>query len=96
MLSACIENVRLWAERDVFSDPASGVLNACRAGQYLEEGKLSSKPEGGQWALTRGGERDLIESALARYRGEESRFPSDAEVKRFFQGVLNQLEAARS
>lgn len=93
VLRACSDNVRRWAARDVFSDASSGVLNACRAWQYLEEGTLGSKVGGGQWALAQGGHRDLIQAALARHRGEQRPFPPDAEVKRFFQTVLALLEA---
>ena len=94
VLRACTENVRVWAGRDAFRDPASGVLNACRAWQYLEGGTLGSKVEGGQWALGRGGHRHLLDAALAQHRGEEHRLPPDAEIKRFFQTVLGLLEAA--
>lgn len=94
VLGACAEDIRRWAARDVFVDGASGVLNTCRAWQYLEEGTLGSKVEGGQWALARGGDRDLIEAALARHRGEEHRLLPDAGIKRFCQAVLGRLEAA--
>lgn len=96
VLRACTDNIRRWAARDVFSDASSGILNACRAWQYLEEGILVSKVEGGQWALGRGGDRDLIEWALARSGGEDCELPPDTEIKHFFQRVLSLLEATKS
>ena len=45
--AACLEDVRIWAGRDVFHDPVSGVLNACRAWRYMAEGALGTKSEGG-------------------------------------------------
>ncbi len=46
------------------------VLNACRAWLWLTEGRWSSKTEAAAWAITAGGDRPLIELALARRRGE--------------------------
>ena len=31
VLRACLENCRIWASRDTFQDPASGILTICRA-----------------------------------------------------------------
>jgi len=92
VLSACAENIRVWASRDVFHDAASGVLNACRAWRYLEEGILTSKPEAGAWASARLENRTLVDAALARRGGDTSRTLADAEVKDFCRSVLWLLE----
>jgi hypothetical protein len=86
-------NVRLWAGRDVFNDPSSGVLNVCRACRYHEEGVLGSKRAGGEWVLAKGLQVDLIDAALRTHRGESWPAVPDAEVKRFFQHVLRAIEA---
>lgn len=92
---ACTDNIRRWAEREVYTEfAANGVLNACRAWQYVDEGRLTSKDEGGEWALAHGGDRDVIEAALARYRSEDQPLPSAVALRRFFAFVLDLLEAA--
>jgi hypothetical protein len=48
------------------------VLNACRALRYAREGVLSSKPEGGVWAIDRSiGDRMTIDAALRRQAGSD-------------------------
>jgi streptomycin 3"-adenylyltransferase len=48
------------------------VLNACRALRFAREGTLSSKPEGGVWAVANGvGDRASIEAALGRQAGSD-------------------------
>lgn len=84
---ACAENCRVWASRDVFHDPASGVLNVCRAWQFLEEETLVSKVEAGEWAKCRTDKDALVETALASRRGDTSVILGHAEVKEFCQGV---------
>lgn len=61
-------------EKNIISEPAYNILNLCRVLQYLEEKRVSSKVEGGQWALKTGpGKfRDIIKSALASY--QESKY----------------------
>jgi hypothetical protein len=39
------------AAQDVIENPVYVVLNLCRVLYYLEEGKVSSKKEGGEWGL---------------------------------------------
>jgi hypothetical protein len=91
--SASVENVRLWASRDVFYDPSSGILNVCRAWRYHQERVLSSKRAGGGWALAKGIQSDLVDAALRTHRGEPWPAIPDAEVKRFFQYVLRAVDA---
>jgi hypothetical protein len=92
--AACAENVRLWASRDVFYDPSSGILNACRAWRYQAEIVLGSKRAGGEWALAKGIQPNLVGAALRAHRGEPWPAIPDAEVKRFFQHVLRAIEAS--
>lgn len=70
VLEACAEELRTWVGFCHYNDPSSGVLNACRAWRYAEEGVLSSKAEGGQWARSRTVAPSLIDAALATRRSE--------------------------
>jgi hypothetical protein len=48
------------------------VLNGCRCLRFVREGTLSSKTEGGEWAIQAGlGDPDLIGAALDRQRGAD-------------------------
>jgi len=89
---ACGENCRVWANRDVFHDPTSGVLNVCRAWRFLEEGDLVSKVEAGEWAKSRTDKGELVESAVTVGRGDASAILSHADVKEFCQGIARLFE----
>jgi Domain of unknown function (DUF4111) len=67
------------------------VLNACRALRFAREGVLSSKPQGGAWALEHGvGERTTIEAALRRQAGaDEDVDPESAAT--FVEAVCREL-----
>jgi streptomycin 3"-adenylyltransferase len=61
------------------------VLNACRALRFAREGVLSSKPEGGAWAIEQGvGDRATIEAALRRQAGADE--DVDASAAETFVG----------
>lgn len=61
-----------WYEREEPTSP-SGVLNACRALRYAEEGVFSSKPEAGQWARSRVPHPAVVDRALALHAGDPGR-----------------------
>jgi Aminoglycoside adenylyltransferase, C-terminal domain/Nucleotidyltransferase domain len=94
VLGACAEELRVWAGRDHYEDPASGVLNACRARRYAEERVLSSKTGGGEWARSRSDSPLLIEAALAIRKGEAGVTMPDGEVNAFVRHALRRVEAA--
>jgi streptomycin 3"-adenylyltransferase len=56
----------------ITGNPVYGILNACRTYAYLRHGYISSKEEGGVWALEALPEslRGVVMKALAIYRGE--------------------------
>jgi predicted nucleotidyltransferase len=58
---------------DMSSDPVYNVLNLCRVWAYLEDGQITSKREGGEWALQHATpfQKGVIEQALAEYAGRE-------------------------
>ena len=58
------------------------VLNACRALRLVREGVLCSKPEGSEWAISRGlVEADLAETALRRQAGEDVQVNVEAAAR---------------
>ena len=73
------------------ADASYAVLNACRALRYRDERVLCSKTEGGEWALARSIEPELVRGALdARGRGE--RAPMTDAVKQWVLSVAVLLE----
>lgn len=56
---------------DMTSNPVYSVLNLCRVKAFLDAGLITSKREGGEWALTctTGSQKRVIEQALAEYAG---------------------------
>jgi hypothetical protein len=95
VLTACRENVRRWANREVFHHPVSGILNACRAWRFAVEGTLVSKPDGGRWVLARK-ENSLVRGAVAHYEGEAWQPVPNERVKAFLEGVQAELEGIDS
>lgn len=92
IMKSCAENCRIWADRDAFHDPVSGVLSVCRAWRYFEEGALGSKPDAGEWARSKLEDRALVDAALAMRRGDPSQLLADAEVKHFCQRIFRLFE----
>jgi len=58
-----------WVEQHV-PPPEYAVLTACRAWHYMEVGTICSKIDAGDWAGPRVWDRSVVESALARHRGD--------------------------
>lgn len=83
VLASCIANTEIWAARDHFRQPVSGILNACRALYYWERAEPTGKPDAGEWALSRVDDPESVRRALAH----EREF-SDAAVKEFIGSVL--------
>lgn len=46
-----IANDAAYASRNLASDPVYGVLNLCRVLDFIHDGRITSKSEGGQWAV---------------------------------------------
>ncbi len=59
-------------EKNIINDPVYNVLNLCRVLLYLEEKKVASKREGGEWALKHISEnyQNIIHYALCIYQGK--------------------------
>jgi aminoglycoside adenylyltransferase-like protein/nucleotidyltransferase-like protein len=75
----------------VHADTASdAVLNACRSLRYAQEGRWSSKPAAGRWALDRGlAPADLVSRAIEGRRTQTDLDP--ARVRGFLEDVESRL-----
>lgn len=70
------------------------VLNDCRAWRWTALRRWASKAEAAAWAIAAGGDRELIERALALRRGEAvGPLPRD-RVERFAARVAREVERA--
>ncbi len=92
VLGACAEALRKWARRCRYAGPASGLLHACRAWRYAEEGALSSKAGGGEWARPRTAAPALIDAAPAVRRGKPGVAMPDGAVNAFVRRTLQRVE----
>lgn len=93
LLHAMADDLR-WA---VETERASyAVLNACRCLRFVREGTLSSKTEGGEWAIRAGlGDPDLIGAALDRQHGAV-RLVDPVSAASFADEVRDELVRAAS
>jgi len=66
------------AEDEIMKDPVYMTLNLCRIVAWLEEKRILSKKEGGEWGIMHlpSKYRDLLSWALALYSGSEDYFKS--------------------
>jgi hypothetical protein len=80
-----------WALED--APEAYGVLNACRALAWVDDGKILSKVDGARHALARGGPQGLIAAALRMQRGDESHRRPSAPARRFVIEATRRLDA---
>lgn len=75
------------------SNPVYNVLNLCRVWTYVQEGLITSKREGGEWALqyVNESQKDIIQQALDEYKtGVKSKWNKD-KLSRFrtsFQNII--------
>jgi hypothetical protein len=85
-----VDSVR-WHRR-AGGEPGDAVLNACRALRFATEGRWTSKPEAGRWAVERGqAPPDLVASARVARTRPASLEPG--EVARFLETVESRLGA---
>jgi hypothetical protein len=81
-----------WAEEH--ASPSYQVLNACRALRFLEEGVLSSKLEGAEWARRRGLRPALVDAAVRYRRGLTEAQPSAELAVELLREVRGRFTAA--
>jgi hypothetical protein len=70
------------------------VLNDCRAWRWVAERRWSSKSEAAAWAIRAGGDRHLIERALARRRGESADPLPEAAIVDLARRVADEIDLA--
>ncbi len=81
------------AEQDIAANPVYVILNLCRTLAYLQDGRVRSKAQGGEWGITASADdADLIRAALTAYRGG-SGFPltDAAQLSAFARRMLAQI-----
>ena len=79
----------------VMEEPVYTILNLCRVLSYLQDGKLRSKVEGGQWGVTffSGSACQMVEKALHLYQtGTTACFDADS-CDRFCTMALKRIQA---
>ncbi len=87
VLAQIVDELR-WAASNASASYA--VLNACRALWFSLEGRICSKSQGGEWALTRGIEPELVAHALAdRAQGTSS--AQQPEAQRWVLAVADDI-----
>lgn len=74
-------------------DPAYTLLNLCRTWAFLENGRILSKRQGGEWALGRlsPDEVKCIQAALSHYGGKASVFPPAQDLQACAAGLLSRV-----
>jgi hypothetical protein len=93
LLPVLAESVR-W-HRDHPGEPSDAVLNACRALRFADEGRWSSKPAAGRWAVAHGlAPQELVAGAI-RARSDALRLDGGA-VTRFLRTAEKRLAAGGS
>ena len=79
------------AQEEIERDPVYYVLNLCRVLAFVEQGKVLSKAQGGEWGMEQLPEdRELIGTALAAYRCNAS-VPSGKSLCFFAEKVLGRI-----
>jgi predicted nucleotidyltransferase len=79
---------------DMPSDPVYNVLNLCRVWAYLEDGQITSKKEGGEWALNHATplQKGVVEQALAEYAGRQTPAWDKDALIRFGHEIADHLQ----
>jgi hypothetical protein len=74
-------------------DPAAGILAACRAWHFAEEGEWVSKREAAEWATLRLADPGPLHRALTLRGGGTAEAPTEAEVATVLTQARSALEA---
>lgn len=82
-------------KQDILTNPVYGILNLCRTVKDLQDGTVSSKAEGGNWALKHLNPefKSLIQQALAHYAGKGQKDKwSKKQLNGFADYALKEIE----
>lgn len=84
------------ARENIVNNPIYNILNLCRVLYYLQEGHVSSKKEGGQWALSNIEKSyiDIIKLAIELYENPDKDINFNSkELVVFAEFMLNKIES---
>ena len=89
----CLSNIERGPQVGSGQVPTYAVLNLCRVAGYLDDRRIRSKPEGGEWALNRFGTEasQVIAEALEEYRRAGSSDPVGAKAVAAFAAAVGRL-----
>jgi streptomycin 3"-adenylyltransferase len=90
MLLAAFRGELQWATKN--GSPSYQVLNACRAWRFADEGVLSSKTAGAEWARGRVDDPSPIDAALRHRRGLTDEHPEPNAARELLAHALCTLE----
>lgn len=81
-----IQNIMNGVDSGTCSVPAYGVLNLCRVLAFIDDGLITSKQEGGEWALKNLPKKysEVIQQALNKYAGSDKLQEVEASVLKDF------------
>ncbi len=82
-------------EYNIIQEPIYTGLNLCRILQYLEEGKISSKLEGGRWALRNLPDiyKEIVEKLTKMYKGDRVIYDLDKkDLKEFVKYMIGKIK----
>lgn len=85
------------AKEDILENPVYVALNLCRVLAAVQEGKVLSKKEGGEWGCEKldGRWNGLLQGALSAYSGADGLRMNGAEAREFAEYMLGKIEEAR-
>lgn len=92
-----IANDAAYASRNLVSDPVYGVLNLCRVLAFIHDGVITSKAEGGEWAVRRVPANfvPLTQAALDAYaQGDQLRLANGEQLHAFAAYAAREINRA--
>jgi streptomycin 3"-adenylyltransferase len=87
-----------WLLQNDLGNTVYGILNMCRIWQHFSDGAISSKDEGGVWALRNLPDQhhEVVKKALAAYRNDVPLIIDETRYKAFKTFVAVKLESRLS
>ena len=92
-LDSIWEDIRC-AKEDIFEEPVYIILNLCRVAAYLKNNFVTSKKQGGEWALQNlpSQYETLISNALKSYETGKEMELDEREAQQFSEAMLLMIE----
>jgi predicted nucleotidyltransferase len=82
------------AEKDILDNPVYSILNLCRFLLFLQEDKIASKKEGGEWYIQRidSEYKELVTEALAIYALDKEMKFDKKQLRDFARLMVSQIK----